>query len=109
MSSSVGDVQLKVKTQDLQARAVSITTNVTAIKNEFRNIEQIINKTSGYWQGSGGDRYRAVYNTYKDNIDEIVKRFGEYAVDLNKIAQVYEQTEQQIESIASDLPDDVIV
>ena len=52
--------------------------------------------------------HRETYNEQKPKIEEMLKRLKEHPVDLVTIAQMYENVESELQSIAAELPGDII-
>lgn len=104
----LSDVSLKVTPEQLQAKAQDTKNNIAKLKTSFDNIDTIITKTQGYWIGEAGDLHRKLYTDEKEQIQEMFARFLEHPTDLEDIAKTYLDVEDVTESIAMELPGDVI-
>ena len=103
-----GDVQIKVNSTVLRDKADAVTKSIKQMQEQYDQLEQIVNKTSYYWIGEAGDMHRETYNEQKPKIEEMLKRLKEHPVDLVAIAQMYENVESELQSIAAELPGDII-
>lgn len=103
-----GDVRIKVNSTVLNAKAQNVSKSIRNMINYFDQLETIVNRTSYYWIGEAGDMHRKIYKDQKSQIDEMMKRLKEHPEDLVKIAQTYESTESAVQSIAAELPGDII-
>ena len=103
-----GSVHIKVNSAVLNTKAQSVSNSIKNMANCFEQLETIINRTSFYWIGEAGDMHRKIYRDQKSQIDEMMKRLKEHPVDLVMIAQTYESTESAVQSMAAELPGDII-
>lgn len=106
--SIIGDVHIKVNSAVLNAKAQSVSASIRNMADCFEQLETIINRTSYYWIGEAGDMHRNMYKEQKSQIDEMMKRLKEHPDDLVTIAQSYESAESAVQSMASELPGDII-
>lgn len=104
-----GEVQIKVKTEELVAKADSVTNYIGKVSTSFESIAAIIKRTENYWIGDAGDLHRKIYNDEKANIEEMFRKMKEHPKDLKAIAGVYTEAENTITNIANELPGDLIV
>lgn len=102
-------ITLRVRPDILKNKAAEIETDIKALENEFNNIQDIITRTTGYWQGIAGDKARTRFHSQKDDIQKVLIRFKEYPADLLEMAGVYEQTEHILISDHGVLKTDVII
>lgn len=102
------DVHIKVNSTVLNSKAQSVSNSIKSMANCFEQLETIINRTSYYWIGEAGDMHRNIYKEQKSQVDEMMKRLKEHPVDLMTIAQTYESTESMAQSMAAELPGDII-
>ena len=103
-----GDVYIKVNSVVLNSKAQAVSKSITNMMQCFEQLETIIKRTSYYWIGEAGDLHRKMYQEQKPQIDEMMKRLKEHPTDLLTIAQTYEIAESEVQSIAFELPGDVI-
>lgn len=103
------NITLKVKTSELNQTAMSIHRKIKTTKNQFDEMQKIIDDSQYYWEGDANNVHRQEYNQYKDDILEIIARLSEHVTDLQEMAGVYETTENQVKDIIEELPNDVII
>lgn len=106
--SDIANVQIKVSTEVLKAKADEVSAKISNMKNYFEEVEGLISGTNGYWIGEAGDLHRKLYNDQKEKIEEIFKRLEEHPKDLLTIALNYEDVEARVEEISTALPGDII-
>lgn len=104
----IGDVQIKVDSTVLKTKADAVSAGIRQMEECFEQLETIINRTSYYWIGEAGDLHRKLYKDRKQQIEEMMKRLKEHPKDLVTIAQTYETVEAEVQSIAAELPGDII-
>lgn len=104
----IGEVHIKVNTAVLNDKAQTVSKSISNMASCFEQLERIINRTSYYWIGEAGDLHRKIYQENKQQIDEMFKRLKEHPTDLMTIAQTYEVAEEMVQSMASELPGDII-
>lgn len=103
-----GDVRVKVNSAVLNSKAQDVSKSIGRMQQCFDQLETVIKRTSYYWIGEAGDLHRKIYQEQKPQIEEMMKRLKEHPTDLMTIAQTYETAEAQIQSMAAELPGDVI-
>ena len=102
--------QLKVTPAQLQSKSNSVSKISNSMKNEYASLKNIIDRTSGYWIGDGGNAHRSKFSEQNSDVDEMFRRIQEHVTDLQVMAGVYIDTEQSIVSqIQESLPADVII
>lgn len=104
----IGTVQIKVNSAVLNSKAQTVSREIRNMANCFDELDTIVNRTGYYWLGEAGDRQRIMYREQRPRIEEMMKRLKEHPADLLAIAQNYEGAESSIQSIAAELPSDVI-
>ena len=103
-----GEVRIKVDSTVLRDKADAVRKSINLMEEQFMQLEQLVNKTSYYWIGEAGDMHRKTYKDQKQNIEDMLKRLKEHPADLVAIALNYEETEAQLQSLAAELPGDII-
>ncbi len=107
VAASIGG--LRVTPEEMLKKASEVEAYVQRIEGRFQELDRIVNRTSGYWNGDAGDKYRRVYGDDRDERTRIINRLREHVTDLRAMAGVYSQTEKEVEAIAESLPADVIL
>lgn len=101
-------VTLKVTPEKLINQAGVVENQARALEVEFNSIQDKISRTTGYWIGIAGDKARNEFDSQKDEMETILKRFREHPRDLLEMAGLYERTEDTNESSNQALQTDVI-
>lgn len=105
----MADLVLRVTPEILEKKAEEFTGIISEIKEHFDQIEAISARTKGYWQGEAGDKDRAGYASYKDDINFIIRRLQEHPTDLLSMAGIYREAERDVASKNATLKTDQIV
>lgn len=108
MAGILGNVQLKVTPEQLNAKAGEVEKSVKRMKDEFENMKILVEKSGAYWVGEAGDFHRKKYMDQVETIDTILKLLGEHPGDLRTIAQTYAASELMIETRIETLPGDIL-
>ena len=109
MSDLTGSCTLRVKPELLQLQAEQVYGKISELKSIFSQITDKINATANYWQGEASESYRADYKSNREDVDTMLVRFQNHVEDLNRIAAVYTQVENNLkDQFSSSLPADVI-
>ncbi len=104
-----GPVSFQVTPDILKSKSTEVSRSVSRMRGHFEELKNLMEKTGGYWIGEAGDMHRQMYKDIEGSVEEMLKRLGEYPVDLLAIAQNYTDAELSIEEDIETLPDDVIV
>ena len=96
-------ITLRVTPQVLRQKSGEFTTVIRDIENRFRTIEDISDRTRGYWVGDAGDRDRKGYDSFQEEITYIARRLNEHPTDLLQRAGIYEQAERAVVSVDASL------
>ncbi len=96
-------ITLRVTPEILRQKSGEFTTIITDIERRFRTIEDISDRTRGYWNGEAGDRDRQGYDSFQDDITYIVNRLREHPTDLLTMAGIYQQAERQVVQVDASL------
>lgn len=91
----------------LKEQADEVSGKIREMTEVFEELEEIISRTSHYWNGEAGDYYRTLYGENKEEIEGILKRLREHPGKLLQAAGIYE--DEQPEKTTSPLPGNVIL
>lgn len=108
-SSAYSDLSFTVTPRELYSAAENLQGQIDYIKRQFAAMEQSINKSTSFWIGDAGDKYRKVYKEQVKEADRMFQRLMEHAADLREIAGVYVSKESEAVQLTAQLPPDVIV
>lgn len=102
--------KLKVTPAELQSKSNSVSKILNSMKNEYTSLKNVLDRTSGYWIGDGGNAHRSKFNEQNSDVNDMFSRIQEHVTDLQIMAGVYTEAEQSITSqIQESLPVDVII
>lgn len=107
-NASFGAVTFKVTPEALEQKANTVSSKITSMQREFQNMKNTVTKSSSYWIGDAGDLHRKVFSDKQSDINEIFLRLKEYVTDLQAIAKVYTNTENEVKNVIQALQEDVI-
>jgi len=102
-------ITLRVTPEKLEKKAGEVERYTEQLKTHFDNIQDIVSRTSGYWIGIAGDKARKEFESQKDDVETVIKRFREHPGDLLNMAGVYREAENSAKSQSEALKTDVIV
>lgn len=102
-------IQLKVTPDTLKSKAQEVQSQIKSFETQWKQLQDIVTKTKGYWVGEASDLHQKQFKDYKEDVDKILKRLNEHPVDLMKMANVYDEGEAAAIAIAQSLPEDVII
>ena len=105
---SLGTVQLRVRPEVLISQAEKVREHLSRMTARFDELERIINRSSHFWLGEGGEVYREIYRENSVPVREMLRRLREYPDDLLKISGNYTRTEKKLSEAAAVLRSDVI-
>ena len=101
--------QLKVKTEVLQSQAANVSSEISKIEKEWKNIETLIKRSKGYWEGDASNQHIKYYQEVKEPVNKVISRLKEHPTDLLKMAGIYSTAEQEAAGLTNALPDEVII
>ena len=99
---------LKVDTQQLKSTASAVRGQIRRMQQDFDGLQNIVSRSSYYWQGQAADEYRQACAEQKDPTAEMLKRLADIPTALEKMAGVYEEAEADNEDTAGSLQTDYI-
>lgn len=102
-------IRIKVATNVLAERANSAEQKINDVRTRFERMSQIVQNSRNYWEGDANNAHRREFQEYWDDIEEALARFMENVTDLRKIANIYQEAENETENLSQNLPWDVIV
>lgn len=108
MKSRYSDAEIKVDPQVLTEKSFVVQDSIKDITMLFEELEALINKTSAYWRGAGGEHYRTEYKSKKDDIMEILNRLDEHPEELRLMANNYTEVERRTTEQNSRLRSDYV-
>lgn len=98
--------ELRVSTDELDAQASVVEDTVNNIRTEVAAAEEALDGAT-YWLGIASDMYRGGLSDRRQEIEDALRRMGEYPERLRRIAGVYRSAEDESDAAASQLAPDV--
>jgi uncharacterized protein YukE len=99
---------LRVNTDVMMAKAREVEQKVREMRNEFAEMERMINETRNHWMGEAGDLHRSLFFKKKEDIDRILNKLAQHPVNLQEAARVYVGLANENDQVQRSLPTDVI-
>lgn len=106
--SDADSVYIKVRSEALKSKADDTDRALNDLRTKLEALEDIMNRTRGYWIGEAGEKHLALYNTQKEKTNDVLRRWTEYPKKLREMAGVYEETEEANVQVSDILSGDVI-
>ena len=100
---------LTVDPDVMRSKAVVVQGKIKEMQTAFEALENTVRKTQNYWIGEAGDAHRDFFFNHKEEIEEIFKCLSEDVTDLNQMAMVYTEANNEAKEMAEELPADVII
>ena len=100
---------LKVTPDVLQKKAESITSSITSIETELKEIQTVLMASRKYWEGDASDTHQKYAKVFGEEIPTVAARLKEHPKDLLAMADIYIETEKANEQVANRLPANVIL
>ncbi len=108
IKAKFSDAKLKVDSNAMITKAGEVSEAIRKMQNAFDDIENIVRKTSAYWEGAAADYYRQMYNDKKDQVQEVLNRLKEHPEELELMANNYVAVEKRNEDSNAKLRNDYI-
>lgn len=100
---------IKVSTEVMIAKAQDVDKRISAVRQQFQEMGELVKRSTAYWNGDAGELHRSTFQEKEPVLTEILQRFQEHSIDLKEMAGNYGQTEETLEEeLALELPDSVI-
>lgn len=109
MALNAGQVTIRVSSERIRETGETIRQKTDTVGRQLEEMQDTVRMTSGFWEGEGSDLCREAFLEFREGIEELIARLMENVDDLEKIAGVYEESEQTAREEADALPDDVIL
>ncbi len=89
------EMRIKVTPENLKTISGDVEQKIKNVENSFDQLEEIIQKTSVYWEGEGQRSFLQAYKIRSDDYKRIFLSFREHMINLQRIAGVYEEAENE--------------
>lgn len=91
-------ITLSVSPEALRQASMEMMETLRGVRLRATRIRDISVRTRGYWQGDSGEQDRAGYRLYAEELLTAAQRLESRSVTLMKLAGVYQEAEQNVES-----------
>lgn len=109
MAEFGSNFKIRVDTEALKGKAGTVSGLVSRMESQLDELNRMIERTSVYWIGEGGNAKREDYAKKRVIVETMVRRLREYPEDLLQMAGIYEDAENEAVQLPQSLPTDVIV
>lgn len=99
---------IRVSDDALKAKASEVSSAITNFENAYNSIKAMINGSSGYWQGQGGDSFRSMFQAKEEAMEGVIQGLKSHPRKLLQMAGITEETEKKITEANVALPNNVI-
>ncbi len=103
-----GGFTLKVKPEELEAKADVIDGLIKNIDSTFKKIRTEVNGTKSYWKGEASGKHYKMFDDNKEEIQEVINRLKEHPRELLEMAGIYKEAEKANVQLAQTLEADII-
>lgn len=86
-------LEIGVNTGELASQAAVVESAVNDIVKQLSELDQLLQGTSSYWMGDGGNSYRRRFKERCNEATQLMQRLQKYAPDLRSIAGIYDSKE----------------
>lgn len=101
-------MEFSVTPQELIQKAEAMEQAIVSLKKDYADLKSLINRTSGYWIGEGGDSCRRMFMDRQEELEEMLERMRDHPEKLLNIAGVYRSGEEKIVQEHMRLPVDFL-
>ncbi len=109
MADTGNAYKIRVDSDVLKAKADTVSGLVGDLESQFEELKRVIERTSDYWIGEGGEAKRKKYVNQQTTIEEMINRLRKYPGDLLQMAGIYDEAEDELIQAPQSLSTDVIV
>lgn len=95
---------LMVTPEQLKTQSDAVENSRRQMQGHFDDLKRLIDGSSGFWIGEGGEAHRKLYLSQAGKIEEMLARYREHVQDLQIMAGVYQEAETTAMSKAEMLP-----
>ena len=100
---------ISVTPEVLIEKGTELQNVVKSLETQFEEVKNIVNSSRSYWVGEGGDELRKQYVDMYAEVLDVLKRWEEYPIELQRMAGVYRERDSVAIERAQGLPGDVLV
>ena len=99
---------IKVNTETLKSQSNEVNGVINNFRNYFESIKSTVSGSSNYWEGEAAEVHRRMYSDIEQEGETILRRWQEHVTDLEQMAGVYDQAENEASEFSGGQPDNVL-
>ena len=85
--------EITVTPEELEVQANQVRAAAKELQDCFSRMRDLVTGTENCWKGNAADAHRSGYLKNQASIDEIIARYQEHVIDLEKMAGIYREAE----------------
>ena len=93
------DIKMNVQPEELDTKAQEAAKALHEMEQLLGAVQDTVNRTEYYWNGEAAELNRKVFLEQKDDMEEILIRLKEYPETLQKVANIYRETEEKPKAV----------
>ena len=97
----------KAAPEELKYLSDSALEYIKSIERCWDSITGLITGTTSYWEGDASNAHIRIYKDVEDDVNEIITRLKDNLMDFRMMNGIYEESGQNDEPKAAELPADV--
>ena len=101
-------IEFSVTPQELLQKAEAMEQAISSLKEDYTDLKNLINRTSGYCIGEGGNSCRRMFSDRQEEVEEMLERMRDHPEKLLNIAGIYRSGEEKIVQDHMRLPADFL-
>lgn len=105
---SLSNMTIRATPEEMEAKAQAVLKEVSTMMREYEDMNRLVERTSGYWNGEAAELHRKRFREMQDETQTMFQCLKDHAKNLEQIAAVYTGTQIKVTSVASSLPTEAI-
>lgn len=101
---SLSNMTIRATPEEMEVKAQEVLKEVSTMMREYEDMNRLVERTSGYWNGEAAELHRKRFREMQDEVQTMFQCLNDHAKNLEQIAAVYTGTQIKVTSVASSLP-----
>lgn len=101
-------IQLKVSPAQLKSEVSNMQNSILKFEKDWNRINGIVGNMGGYWGGEAFLKNQSLKNNAENEMVSRIKDIKQMPVKLLKMADLYDDTENNVIQLSNSLPGDAI-
>ena len=106
--AGISNGRIKTDPRELERAAQTVKTQIGRLTTIYQQTLSAVQHTGSYWIGEAGDVHRELFRSAAPDIQDMMKRMGDYTTELQQMAGVYTQAEQTATERSRGIPTQLI-